>query len=44
MPKAVKKALLGVFRLEGQLSDDAAAEALWERLEKEGKIVEETWG
>ncbi|GAA5862718.1 hypothetical protein JCM3774_001895 [Rhodotorula dairenensis] len=44
MPKAVKKALLGVFRSQGALSDEATAEALWERLEKEGRIIEETWG
>lgn len=44
MPKAVKKVLLAVFKLEGKLSDDAAAETLWEQLEKEGRIIEETWG
>ncbi|KWU44309.1 riboflavin synthase domain-like protein [Rhodotorula sp. JG-1b] len=44
MPKAVKKALLAVFKSEGKLADDAAAETLWEQLEKEGRITEETWG
>ncbi|GAA5961572.1 hypothetical protein JCM8115_006723 [Rhodotorula mucilaginosa] len=44
MPKAVKKALLAVFQAEGKLDDDAAAEMLWEQLEKEGRIIEETWG
>lgn len=44
MPKAVKKALLAVFQAEGKLDDDAAAETLWEQLEKEGRIIEETWG
>lgn len=43
MPKAVKKALLAVFASEGGLGPDEA-EQYWELLEKEGRIVEETWG
>lgn len=43
MPKAVKKAFLGVFRGEGEL-DEAGAEALWDKLDREGRLVEETWG
>lgn len=44
MPKAVKKALLAVFRSEGSMTLDSEVEALWDQLEKEGRIVEETWG
>ncbi|GAA6017924.1 hypothetical protein JCM8202_006200 [Rhodotorula sphaerocarpa] len=44
MPKAVKKALLAVFRSEGSMADAAAAEAFWEQLDRQGRIVEETWG
>lgn len=44
MPKAVKKALLAVFRSEGSMADEAAAEAFWEQLDRQGRIVEETWG
>lgn len=43
MPKAVKKAVLLVFSSQGGLAEDAA-QLLWDRLEKEGRIVEETWG
>ncbi|KAM0745689.1 NADPH dependent diflavin oxidoreductase 1 [Meredithblackwellia eburnea MCA 4105] len=43
MPKSVKKAFLSVFRSEGSL-DEAGAEAFWDRLEREGRLVEETWG
>ncbi|GAA5989837.1 hypothetical protein JCM10908_002340 [Rhodotorula pacifica] len=44
MPKAVKKALLAVFKSQGHFADDAAAENKWEQLEREGRIIEETWG
>lgn len=43
MPKAVKKAVLAVMTSEGTL-DEKAAETLWDKLEREGRIVEETWG
>ena len=43
MPKSVKKALLVVFREQGQLDEDGA-EKLWDRLDRGGRIVEETWG
>jgi sulfite reductase alpha subunit-like flavoprotein len=42
MPKAVKKAMLGVFRSEGHLGEQDA-ESLWDTLDKQGRIVEETW-
>ncbi|KAI5477463.1 NADPH-dependent diflavin oxidoreductase 1 [Pseudohyphozyma bogoriensis] len=44
MPKAVKKAFLAIFSTEGGLSGEGEAEKKWEALEKEGRIVEETWG
>lgn len=44
MPKAVKKAMLGVFQREGGMADEQEAERYWERLEREGRLVEETWG
>ncbi|GAA5973540.1 hypothetical protein JCM11641_007108 [Rhodosporidiobolus odoratus] len=49
MPKAVKKAILRVFASEGGMWVNAdgtggEAERYWERLEREGRIVEETWG
>ncbi|BGP19975.1 hypothetical protein JCM10213_006752 [Rhodosporidiobolus nylandii] len=49
MPKAVKKAMLRVFASEGGLwvNEDGTggeAERYWERLEREGRVVEETWG
>jgi hypothetical protein len=49
MPKAVKKAILRVFADKGGLWVNAdgtggAAERRWEDLEREGRIVEETWG
>lgn len=43
MPKAVKKAILGVFRSEGRL-EEREAESLWDKLERKGRIIEETWG
>lgn len=43
MPKAVKKSFLSIFATEGGM-DEEVAEAYWELLEKEGRIVEETWG
>ena len=43
MPKAVKKALLAVFREMGAL-DEQEAERLWDGMEREGRLVEETWG
>jgi sulfite reductase alpha subunit-like flavoprotein len=42
MPKAVKKAFLKVFATEGGLEGEAG-EKYWDRLEKMGRIVEETW-
>ncbi|GAA5905511.1 hypothetical protein JCM6882_004772 [Rhodosporidiobolus microsporus] len=49
MPKAVKKAILRVFASEGGLWVNAdgtggAAERHWDTLERQGRIVEETWG
>lgn len=44
MPKAVKKALLKVFVSQGAMSDEDEAERFWDSLEKQGRIVEETWG
>ncbi|KAL8291429.1 hypothetical protein RQP46_002407 [Phenoliferia psychrophenolica] len=43
MPKSVKKAMLVVFREQGQL-DEGGAEKLWDKLDRDGRIVEETWG
>ncbi|KAK4055080.1 NAPDH-dependent diflavin reductase [Microbotryomycetes sp. JL201] len=43
MPRSVKKALLNVFCLQGQMTE-TEAEQFWERLDKEGRIREETWG
>lgn len=43
MPKAVKKAVLAVFRDQGAL-DEAGAEKVWDAMEREGRLVEETWG
>lgn len=43
MPKSVKKALLAVFRSQGVL-DEPKAEDVWDSLDREGRIVEETWG
>lgn len=43
MPKAVKKAVLGVFQSEGHL-EEREAESLWDKLERKGRIIEETWG
>jgi len=43
MPKAVKKAVLAVFRDRGGL-DEQGAEKLWDGMEREGRLVEETWG
>ncbi|KAM0793619.1 hypothetical protein ACM66B_001052 [Microbotryomycetes sp. NB124-2] len=43
MPKSVKKALLKVFVEEGKLSETRADE-LWDELDKQGRIREETWG
>ncbi|GAA5858680.1 hypothetical protein JCM8547_001418 [Rhodosporidiobolus lusitaniae] len=49
MPKAVKKAILQIFADHGGLwvnSDGTggAAERKWDELERQGRIVEETWG
>ncbi|GAA5853371.1 hypothetical protein JCM9279_005769 [Rhodotorula babjevae] len=43
MPKAVKKAVLAVFRDQGAL-DEEGAEKVWDAMEREGRLVEETWG
>ncbi|KAK4052863.1 NAPDH-dependent diflavin reductase [Microbotryomycetes sp. JL221] len=43
MPKAVKKSLLAVFSTEGDLRP-AEAEALWDQLERDNRVREETWG
>lgn len=43
MPKAVKKAMLAVFRQEGALGDEDA-DRYWDALERQGRLVEETWG
>ncbi|GAA5923352.1 hypothetical protein JCM3775_007512 [Rhodotorula graminis] len=43
MPKAVRKAVLTVFRDQGGL-DDEGAERAWDTMEREGRLVEETWG
>lgn len=44
MPKAVKKSFLAVFATEGGMVAPEAGELYWDTLEKEGRIVEETWG
>jgi sulfite reductase alpha subunit-like flavoprotein len=44
MPKAVKKAFLSIFVSEGKLSSPEEQERYWEVLEKDGRVVEETWG
>lgn len=42
MPKAVQKSLKTVFQKEGGVSE-GEADALFERLEAEGRYQEETW-
>lgn len=43
MPKSVKKAILVIFEKEGGLIG-LDGEKKWESMEKEGRILEETWG
>lgn len=43
MPKAVKKAFAAVFEKEGSMKE-GSGEKYWDKLEKEGRVVEETWG
>lgn len=43
MPKSVKKALLVIFEQQGGLIG-LEGEKKWDQLEKEGRILEETWG
>lgn len=43
MPKAVRKAFAAVFEEEGAMAE-GIGEKYWDELEKQGRIVEETWG
>lgn len=42
MPKAVKRAFLSIFESEGSM-DTPAAEEFWNSLERDGRLLEETW-
>lgn len=44
MPRAVKKAVLSVFRAHRPTLTEEAVEKLWDDMERQGRIREEVWG